>query len=234
MPAAGPLAAALLLAAVYVFSPAILARQARYPRLWLSLAAGASVSYVFLDVLPELGSHHIEFLAMVGHVPFAEQRIYLAALIGFMTMYALERLLRKVAQPGGTSDAVFWLDLAGYAIYGWVIGDTLVDRHERGPVRLTLYALAMVLHLLIVASSLSHAHGQRYRRARWILGGSVVAGWAAAVTLTLSEVTMARMFAFVAGGILMTSAGEHVREYGSHLLWLLVGALGYGALLLFT
>ena len=61
MSAAGPMIAALLLAATYLLGDRLLPRERKHPRRWLSMAAGASMAYVFLDVLPELAVHHGNF-----------------------------------------------------------------------------------------------------------------------------------------------------------------------------
>ena len=62
------LLAALLLAATYLLGDRLLPRQSKHPRGWLSLAAGASMAYIFMDALPELSARHRAFLAQVGAV----------------------------------------------------------------------------------------------------------------------------------------------------------------------
>ncbi len=52
------LVTALGLAAVYVLGPRIRPVNTKHSRRWLSLAAGASVAYVFVDILPELGARN--------------------------------------------------------------------------------------------------------------------------------------------------------------------------------
>jgi hypothetical protein len=207
--ATGSLAAALLLAAVYLLGHKLLPLERKHPRRWISLAAGASMAYVFLDLLPELGARHRAFLANVGEVSFAERRIYALALVGFVLMYAL---------------------------YSVIIGDSLVNRGEMGFPELWLYLTAMGFHLLVVTSALSREHGTLYHaRGRWVLAAGILAGWAIAVLAPLSEVAMSRLFAFVAGGVIMTSANEELpREKGGRFGWFVIGAGMYAALLLLT
>ncbi len=92
----------------------------------------------------------------------------------------------------------------------------------------------MGLHLLVVASALAREHGRAYLSAgRWVLAASVVAGWLLAVLAPLSAVWGARLFAFVAGGVLMTSANEELpKEKGGRFSWFLLGAVVYAVLLL--
>jgi hypothetical protein len=239
----GTLAAALLLAAVYLMGHRLLPTERRYPRRWISLAAGASMAYIFLDVLPELGARHRAFLTVVGEVSLAEHRIYALALVGFVVLYALDEMV--LAARGEEDDAgerpetrspIFWVHIGGFALYGWVIGDALVSRGEAGTLVLWLYVVAMAFHLAVVTSSLAREHGNLYHaRGRWVLAASVLTGWLVAGLRPLSEVAMARLFAVVAGGVLMTSSNEELpREKGGRFGWFAVGAGAYGTLLLLT
>ena len=84
---AGPLLGALALAAVYALGPWLRPLGAEHPRRQVSVAAGASMAYVFLDVLPELGARHRELLeSAAGSLIFAEQRLYALALAGFVVI----------------------------------------------------------------------------------------------------------------------------------------------------
>ena len=235
------LVAALLLAAVYLLGDRFLPREQKYPRRWLSMAAGASMAYVFLDVLPELGARHRAFLAMVGEVRYAEHRIYALALMGFVILYGLDEMVHLSrggadghGEKGETRRPIFWIHIAGYALYGGIIGDALVGRGDASSLSLWLYVAAMAFHLLVVTSALAREHGNLYHaRGRWVLAASVLAGWTLAALAPLSEVTMARLFAFVAGGVLMTSANEELpREKGGRFGWFALGAGAYGMLLL--
>jgi len=243
MSAAGPLLAAPLLAATYLFGDRLVPREQKHPRRWLSIAAGASMAYVFLDVLPELAAHHQTLLAHLGEVPAAEHRLYTLALAGFVLLYGLDEMVRRAGsgEAGGadeaeTSSPIFSIHIAGYALYGVIIGDALVSRAAQGVAALWVYAVAMVFHLLVVTSALTREHGSQYRRrGRWVLAASVVAGLALAALAPLSEIFMARLFALVAGGVLMTSANEELpRDKGGRFGWFATGACAYGALLYLT
>jgi hypothetical protein len=207
----------------------------------LLLAAGASLAYVFLDVLPELSVRHRELLATGGRVLHAEQGIYFLALVGFVVLYALDEMVLKArGQEDGAGERpddrnpVFWVHIAGFALYGGIIGDALVSRGEGGTLQLWLYVAAMAFHLLVVSSALAREHGEAYRtRGRWVLAASVLAGWTVAVVAPLPEVAMARLFAFVAGGVIITSANEELpREKGGRFGWFVTGAGAYATLLM--
>lgn len=243
----GSLGAALILALVYALGARLDQRGAASGvwtrRRWVSVAAGVSVAYVFVDVLPELGTQHRAFLEAAGErVLFAEQRIYVLALLAFVVLYGLEHMVltarerRRDAVEAGETDAVYWLHLGGFAAYSGLIGYLLVERAERGPLALAIYGLAMALHFLIVDHSLREEHGRVYDRAgRWVLAASVLTGWLVGTTTPLSEVVFARLFAVLAGGVVMTSLkAELPREREGRFWPFCLGAAAYAVLLFLT
>ncbi len=88
------LAVAVIFMAVYASASRLLL-QIRFHKNWLSVGAGVSVAYVFLDILPELGIHQERLLARaVDEGVFAtEKLIYIAALVGFVFFYGLENIV---------------------------------------------------------------------------------------------------------------------------------------------
>jgi hypothetical protein len=206
----------------------------------VSVAAGASLAYVFLDVLPELGARHRELLeSAAGSLIFAEQRLYALALAGFVVLYGLDRLVLAARARGETSaggDAerlALWLHVGGFALYSFVIGYMLVSRQADGS-SLGLFLVAMAFHLTVVDHALAREHGSAYDTlGRWVLAASVVVGWLAGATLQIPEIAVSRLFAFVAGGVVMTAANEELpREKVGRFGWFVLGAVVYGAVLL--
>jgi hypothetical protein len=243
----GSLAVAVVLALVYA-SGAWLAERGAVERVWarrrwVSAAAGVSVAYVFVDVLPELGAQHRTFREAAGEgLLFAEQRIYILALLSFVVLYGLEHIVlasrerRREAVAAGVTDPVYWLHLGGFAAYSALIGYLLVERAGRGPLALLVYGLAMALHFLVVDHSLREAHGRVYDRGgHWVLAASVLAGYAVAATTPLSEVVFARLFAVLAGGVVITSLKAELPGEREGRFWpFCLGAVAYAVLLFFT
>jgi hypothetical protein len=211
-------------------------------RRWISLAAGVSVAYVFVDVLPELGARHQEFLKEAGEgILFAEQRIYLLALLAFVLLFGLEHMVLvsrerapHTAEAEGEGDAIFWLHLGGFALYSWLIDYLLVEREESGPLALALYGFAMALHFFLVGHSLRETHGRPFDcTGRWVLAASVLVGWLAGVTTALSPVVLARLFAILAGGVVITSLrAELPGEREGRFWYFSLGAVAYAAVLM--
>lgn len=232
---------ALVFCAVYMAAGRLHALQAHFPRRWLSLAAGVAVAYVFVDILPELGVRHREFVAAAGpRLLFAEQRIYLAALLGFLSFYSMEhfvfasRSADVLPDSGERARAAFLFHIGGYALYSWLIGYLLLDRVLQSGLSLGLYAAAMSLHLAVVGNALTREHGHAYhRRGRWLLAASVLAGWLTGAVAPVSETVISRLFAFVAGGVVMTSMNEELpQEREGRFWWFVLGSAGYTLVLL--
>jgi hypothetical protein len=236
------LGAAVLLALMYALGPGATAAVWGRRR-WVSAAAGVSVAYVFVDILPELAAQHSAFLQAVGHgVLFAEQRIYVLALLAFVALYGLEHIVlasrerNRAGAETGMGGAVYWLHLAGFAAYSGLIGYLLVERAERSLVALAVYACAMALHFLILDHTLREAHGIFYdRTGRAVLGASVVLGWLMAAKSPLSEVAFARLFAVLAGGVVITTVTADLPGERRGRFWpFCLGTVGYATLLFLT
>ena len=240
------LLAACVLAAVY----AILGRAGRADgaerfwahRRWVSAAARVSVAYVFVDVLPELAAQNRALRDAMGgnELRFAEQRVYLLVLLSFIVMYGLEHMVlasreqRRASTAGGERDAVYWLHLSGYAAYSALIGYLLTEQAERGAASLAVYTLAMAVHFVIVNHSLGEEHAGAYRGyGHWWLAGSVIAGWVLGALVPISEVAFARLFALLAGGVVITSLSAELPGDRAARFWpFCMGAVIFAFLLL--
>jgi len=223
-------AAALLLGAVYALGGErahLLSGLWRHRR-WVSAAAGVSVAYVFVDVLPELAAQNQTLSGAAASASSAafydDQRIYCLALLSFVLMYGLEHLvLSQRTEPGAEHErggAVYWLHLGGFAAYSALIGYLLLERSARGELSLAIYVVAMAIHFIVVNHSLTEEHGHAYaRHGHWILAASVLAGWALAHVAELSDQAFARLFALLAGGVVITSLRAELPDDRSGRFW---------------
>jgi hypothetical protein len=242
------LLAAITLALVYALrggaSERGLAGRFWSRRRWISAAAGVSVAYVFVDVLPEMAEQNKVITAAAGSAGlFAEQRIYMLALLSFVILYGLQHMVlsarearRGAVEQGRGRDRVYLLHLAGFGGYSALIGYLLVERVERGVAALVVYTLAMAIHFLIVNHALSKEHGSAYRGGgHWWLAAAVLAGWAAGAMMPLSGIAFARLFAVLAGGVVITSIGAELPGDREGRFWpFCAGAMSFALLLLMT
>jgi hypothetical protein len=202
--------AALLFALIFIFGWRL--HRARTPRAVLSLGAGATASYVFVRMLPELDEAQTAFVAATARrgLPAPELRVYAAALLGFVVFYGLEHLVacsRERPESGRSSrdwsNPVFLLHVGGFALYAWLVTYLMVRGISDTPLPIALYAIAMGLHFIGVDHSLLREHGAAYIRVgRWILAAAAIAGWSVAM---ISEVSRTAI---------LTSPWPHLRGRG--------------------
>jgi len=240
------LVAALVLAIAYATGRQLDARgtaRGIWSRRWVSAAAGVSVAYVFVDLLPELAEQNKAIVAAAGgeSALFAEQRVYVLVLISFVLLYGIQYVVPAAHQSRGDTrpepgfDALYALHLGGYALYSALIGYLLIER-SAWPMALALYTVALALHFLIVDHALVEEHGARYASwGRWILGVSVLAGWAIGELAPLSEANFARLFAVLAGGVVITSLRSELPDQRrGEFLPFCFGAFFFALVLLFV
>lgn len=215
----------------------------RTPRsIWLSVASGVSVAYVFVHILPDL-SEAQETVSQQAEekLAFLEHHVYLLALLGLALFYGLERtakLSRQRNQKAGkgnvTELGVFWLHIAAFAAYNTLIGYLLLHREEPGIESLLFFCFAMALHFVVNDSGLREHHKSIYDRlGRWILAAAIIVGWVIGRTTAISPAAIALLFSFLAGGIILNVLKEELPEERDSRFWAFaLGASIYAALLI--
>lgn len=233
---------ALLLAFVHFFTNKL--AFSSIPRSkWLSAAGGVSVSYVFIHLLPELKewqetfeeSYHLTFDFLTNH-------LYFVALLGLSVFYGLERAAKlshgseKESGEGKSIEngRVFWVHIGSFAVYNALIGYLLTQSEEKSPLRLAMFILAMVFHFMVNDFGLLDHYRKKYmHRGRWIVSGSILAGWALGAFTEVSDILIATLFAFVAGSIVLNVLKEELPEERKSNFWaFLAGIVFYSALLM--
>jgi hypothetical protein len=210
---------------------------------WLSLAGGLSVAYVFMHVFPELREAQTSLVAAWRLVPFIANHAYLIALCGLVLFYALERVVKSARRRGNQGSetgetpagrGIFWLHISSFAIYNALIGYLLVHREEQDLRGLLLFGVAMGLHFIVNDYGLREDHRNTYRRVgRWILAAAVLIGWIAGLATELSRAAIGVLFAFLAGGVILNVLKEELpEERQSRFAPFALGAALYAVLLL--
>jgi hypothetical protein len=240
------LVGALVLALVHLLSGHLNLSGLAHRRRWLSLAAGVSVAYVFLDLLPLMGDKQRAFLeAMEGEwLPFPQFRVYVAALLGFTIFYGLEQLMTHRKSPGTVSTEardevaegqMVSVHEGGFAVYNLMMGYLLVE-WSKGLAALALYCGALALHFLITDEGMRSDYGLRFERfGRWLMAGSILTGALAAWLAPLSIGYLTTIVGLVAGGVVINSIKEEFpREGEGRFIYFAVGAFGYGVTILWA
>lgn len=230
------LVAAVLFALIHFLAGQLRILRDAPRSIWLSIAGGVSVAYVFLHVLPKLGEHGESLGELVG---FVDHPAHLVALLGLGTFYGLERAAIASSRDGNhreaTAPGIFWVHVTSFGAYNAIIGYLLL-REAGNLVGLALYAVAMALHFLVNDVSLQNHHKARYDHlGRWILATAVLVGWGLGVIVTVDEVWLSMSLAFLAGGIVMNVLKEELPEDRGSRFWAFaMGLSGYAVLLVFA
>ncbi len=197
----------------------------------MSAAGGISIAYVFLHIKPEM--HTLQQTLQEENITFLLEdfHIYAAALFGLLLFYGLE----KQAAGKHEHTAVFWfrIHVAVFALYNALIGYLLVHGGQENTAELALYVFALSLHFISSDQALRDYHPDEYdHEGRWLLAGSVLAGYAAGLLGSVPPLIEALLFGTVAGALILTVLREELpSEKESHFLSFLAGALLYAALL---
>ncbi|MGA7237379.1 MAG: hypothetical protein WBY44_16960 [Bryobacteraceae bacterium] len=235
MPPSLSFSGSLLIASAIVLSSYCRKFTLQIERRWRALSAGVAVAYVFISLMPELEEHRPAVAkSTVGVLLDTETRIYLWALAGFVFFAGLSRLH---SVPVGGAQRRGWLyssTMLGYALYVLLIGYLLVRREDASAPSLALYVFAIGLHLFMVDGELAEQFQHRYESGgRWLLVGCVVLGWALGIGNLFADSITARLFAFLAGGVLVTAAHAEVRaEGGPRFWWFVGGSAAYATILM--
>ena len=185
------------LVCVHLFSGRLRFLDGTPRSIWLSVAGGISVAYVFVHLLPELAEGQetvAEALEGGEGLAFLESHVYLVALVGLAVFYGLDRLAitsrrskREAGKEDSTSPGVFWLHIFSFAVYNFLIGYLLLHRIDTGPGNLLLFFVAMAMHFPVNAHGLrEHRKGAYVRAGRRVIAAAVVLGWVAGL-LTASS-----------------------------------------------
>jgi hypothetical protein len=237
LPVGVSFAGSLLLAGAIILSCYCRKLTLRIERRWHALSAGVAVAYVFVSVMPELEEHRSAVAeSTLGRLLNTEERIYLWALAGFVFFASLSRL-RSV--PVGGVRWAGWLysgTMLGFALYVLLIGYLLVRREDTSVLSVALYVFAIGLHLFMVDGELAEQFQHRYESGgRWLLLSCALLGWALGIVSPFADSFTSRLFAFLAGGVLITAVHAEVRaEAGPRFWWFVGGSAAYATILMLT
>jgi hypothetical protein len=237
VPASVSLAGSLVLASAFLLSSYCRRFTLEIARRWQSLSAGVAVAYVLVNLLPELEEHRATVAgSALGALLDVQKRIYIWVLAGLLAFAGLSRL-RSHSSHGTQAERVKLLfrgAIAGYSLYVLLIGFLLVRREDASLLSLGLYVFAIGLHLFMVDGEMAEQFEERYeRRGRMLLAGSAPAGWALGMVGAFPDEFTSRLFAFLAGGVLVTSIHSEIRaEEGVRFLWFVAGSVVYAVVLM--
>jgi hypothetical protein len=217
----GSLAATLVLCAVHVTVKHWRFLDGPRGHVWLSVGAGTALAYVFTYLLPKLAVVQQEIVEFQG--PFAgflRQQAYLLALIGLLTLFAVDKAASRM--PPETKLELtrgLLLQTVIYGLYSVQLGYLLASFRQPDLATYVLAAAILGAHLMGMDHHIAHRHPIAFGSVlRWVFAGCCIAGWAIGAFGDGPNYTVLLSNAFVAGGIVVIAIREELRDQHSMLL----------------
>lgn len=211
-------------------------------QLVLSCAAGVTVAYVVMQLLPAL-SRSDEVIRPLANqfLPTMERHGYFLAVVGIIVFYAnnnqiaLSRAKRAASHGSDRVDTrAFATSMVVMAVFNSLVAYSLADPSDPQVQPLVLFVIAMALYYLVADESLHSNYAGAYRRyGRWVLSGALAAGWLIGTWLPLPQVAVAFAVAFFAGGALVTVLAKVLQPGPRRNVWAFAAAaVAYSLLLM--
>lgn len=185
---------------------------------FLSVAAGISFAYVFVDLLPALEKGQQVLKRTFDHIlPYIDRHTYVIALLGVVFYYGLH--------SSGKKDS--WMGFFGYMIFNFFVGAGLAESDNPEVRPIILFTVAMGMHYFVQDHNIDIYYG------RWYLVAALFLGYFVESFTHVPEPIIAIAVSFMAGGMMFNAFRYELpkRDRLSYPFFL-GGALGYTALLL--
>lgn len=221
--------ATLVLIFFHFSSPWLAQKLPSKGRAFISFAAGTSVSYVFLEMLPNLVEYNKpigQFLIESFHLnQLTELAIYVCTLLGFSVFYGLDLLAESSKKD---DNRLYILHLLMFGIYNFLITYTMSLRAEVSLVATTLFTFAMAIHFVLSDQKFCRLYPIRFNKiGRFVLIFALFLGWAFSVIFDpVNVLVLALLTSFLAGSVLFNVFREELP--GSTLSsypWFLFGVI---------
>jgi len=195
---------------------------------FLSMAGGAAVSYVFVELMPKLGVSETTLQAIsTDIIPLKERHVYLVAFLGFLFFYGMHRL--STGEFKLKASVVFWLNMASYTFLNFLVGYEIVDINDPFIQPLYLFVVALGLHYFITDRAMREKHPGIYHDfGKYVLVLALYAGYIAGLLTEIPATLIIYGVAFVAGGMILNVLSyelPHDQKSQSFLAFALGGIL---------
>lgn len=205
----------ILLGVVHFFSEKIQLTEGHLRYRVVSFAAGVSIAYLFLVLLPETyqAATHLK------------EWVFVFLLLGFAAFHLVEKLTYQHADRDMLMRELKETHSVLFFCYYFVIGVVLEDLLKVGVLEGSLFLIPVALHAGLSTASLSEIHGEIRESllARIVLSVSTLLGVAFALLVSMPLVVSNILIGLIAGALLYIIVKEFLpeREKGQPLFFLL-------------
>jgi hypothetical protein len=223
----GSLVATLALCAVHITVKHWRFLDGPRGHVWLSVAAGTALAYVFTYLMPKLALVQQEIAEFQGPFSFLRQQAYVLALIGLVTLFSVDKAAARM--PPETKLELtrgLLLQMAIYGLYSVQLGYLLANFRQPDVATYVLSATILGLHLMGTDHHIAHRHPVAFNAvARWVFAACCLGGWAIGVLTEELKYAVMLSTAFVGGGIVVIAIREELADRHSTLLPFFVSVL---------
>ena len=126
----------------------------------LTVAAGTALAYVFTYLMPKIALVQQEITELQGPFSgFLRQQAYLLALIGLLTLFAVDKAAaRLLRETGRTLTRGLLLQIAIYGIYSVQLGYLLASVRQHDVATYVVAAAILGAHLMGIDHHIAHRH----------------------------------------------------------------------------
>ena len=222
-----PIIFSLILAAVHFFNEKIQIRQ-EYVRIRvISFVAGISVTYVFLNLLPEV----------YKGFEIVDRLIFIFLLGGFTAAHVTEKYVYQHSAPQTLRANLGGLHSLAFFLYHFFIGVILVDLSKSSSIGSVLFFLPVLFYSAVGLLSLEKIHPKIWERpvVKFILSLSTLAGVLFADAFLGIQPIFSLLFGFIVGVFLYVALIDFVpKEARGRPEYFALGVLIYTLILTAT
>ncbi len=193
-----------LLGIVHFFSEKIKPEEGPHHYRIISLAAGISISYLFLDLLPHT-------YASASHL---KNFVFIFLLSGFTLIHLAEKYIYQHANPGKIPQELAAIHTTAFFIYYFLVGIVLKGILGESILEGFLFLIPITLHAGLSSASLARIHGP-HRERLWVkltLSLSPLLGTALATVISIPPNLNNIFISTIAGALLYIIVKEFLPE----------------------
>ena len=215
-----------IIVALVHFSSDKIHKYKRYKNEIMSLAAGISLAYLLLFLLPEL----------YRGVETIQKLLFVFVLIGALSFHLVEKYIYQHSKKNKIIEEISVFHSLSFFVYHFVIGVVLVNLLQTNILTGTLFLLPILSYIAVGQVSLKEIHAKVTEKlaVKVLLSFSTLIGIIEAIFLPLPTKVFYSLLGFIGGAMLYHVMRENIpAENGGDGLWFLLGAFLYTLLIMF-
>jgi zinc transporter ZupT len=193
-----------LLGIIHYFSEKLTPPEGAHRYRVISFAAGISISYLFLNLLP----HTYEAASRLKHF------VFVFFLLGFVLFHLAEKVIYQHADKKKLAEELKEVHSISFFFYHFVIGIVLYDKAHESKLEGILFFIPIALHAALSTASLSQIHGKIRESfgSKLLLSLSTIAGMIFALLVPIPNILDNILVSMIAGILLYIIVKEFLPE----------------------